>query len=676
MMRGNVFIKILAFILCSVTLMTLAFSVIGAAVMVSAGFYTRPLDSIRKDALHDTLREYAHNAAAEYFWGGDMESFTESKNVYFEIYDAGLDGEKKIYSNYDGRDIVFSEDFYYEFTDCVFYFPESQYEDTVMFPNEENPVTSEYETAASDSDRTTTALVTYGVHEESMERYLYAHIRVFLPYGYKTIDMVSFIDGCVNFLSDMSYSIYIVGGSAFLLFIASLILLCMVSGWKTGEKSPRASAFDRIPFDIFTLIYITIAVICVLPFTELYLEGLEIPALVIGLVILGSVLVISYIRSIAVRIKTGEIFRNTLIAIIFRYIINALRFVFRALFRIFTNLPIYGKTLAGVLVSAVWCFIALNIFSYGDVELSVFLWIVLGTILSALAFYITYMLDKIFRGGERIAGGDIGYKVDTRKMLPVFKRHAESLNNIGGGMSLALESKLKSERFKTELITNVSHDLKTPLTSIVNYIDLIKTERNNEVPDQGKLTEYVEVLDRQSARLRKLTEDLVEASKAQTGNLEVNPTIIELGEMIAQTEGEYGEKLSALDLKLIVNSPEKPISVYADGKHLFRIFDNLMNNICKYALEGTRVYINITEHDGIAYVIFRNTSKYELKASGDELTERFVRGDASRHTEGSGLGLSIARSLAELNGARLDIYTDGDLFKVVIEFKSVPGENQ
>ena len=235
-------------------------------------------------------------------------------------------------------------------------------------------------------------------------------------------------------------------------------------------------------------------------------------------------------------------------------------------------------------------------------------------------------------------------------------------------MSAAVEERTRSEHFKTELITNVSHDLKTPLTSIVNYTALLKAEQEKEQPDETKMREYTEILERQSAKLRKLTEDLVEASKASTGNLKCEPVLLDVGELITQAAGEYAERFDAKKLEMIIREPEGAVNIMADSRHMWRIFDNLLGNIAKYALEGTRVYISLYAQEGRATAIFRNTSKYELKLDPAELSERFVRGDASRHTDGSGLGLSIAKSLAELQGGTLDVVTDGDLFKVILTF--------
>ena len=233
-------------------------------------------------------------------------------------------------------------------------------------------------------------------------------------------------------------------------------------------------------------------------------------------------------------------------------------------------------------------------------------------------------------------------------------------------MNVAVEERMKSERLKTELITNVSHDIKTPLTSIINYADLIVEEPT----ENARITEYAEVLKRQSARLKKLIEDLMEASKASTGNIEVHMVPCEVGVLLTQTMGEYEQRLAELGLELVARQPEHPVRIMADGKLLWRVFDNLLNNICKYAMGGTRVYLTVEERDDKVAIAFKNISKYPLDISAEELKERFVRGDKSRHTEGNGLGLSITQSLTQLQGGELELTVDGDFFKVVLMFDS------
>ena len=221
---------------------------------------------------------------------------------------------------------------------------------------------------------------------------------------------------------------------------------------------------------------------------------------------------------------------------------------------------------------------------------------------------------------------------------------------------------MKSERFKAELITNVSHDLKTPLTSIINYVNLLKTTEQTD----PKALEYIEVLERKSQRLRKLTEDLVEASKASTGVLKVNRERIGMGQLLDQALGEYEEKLQAKQLQVVCTLPEGESYVYADGRHLWRVIDNLLGNCSKYALEGTRVYIEVERAQGSVSLSIKNISREPLNIPPERLMERFVRGEESRTTEGSGLGLSIAKNLTELQGGTFQLVVDGDLFKAIV----------
>lgn len=274
---------------------------------------------------------------------------------------------------------------------------------------------------------------------------------------------------------------------------------------------------------------------------------------------------------------------------------------------------------------------------------------------------------KIRNATDALAEGNLNYEVDISGMHGDFREIAENLNSISEGMNIAIEQRLKSERMKTELITNVSHDLKTPLTSIINYANLIGQEKcENE-----KITEYSEVLVRQSVRMKRLIEDLVEASKASTGNLEVQLEPCEAEILLVQAAGEFEQKLRDAGLELKIVQPETSVKIMADSRRLWRVFDNLMNNICKYGQRGTRVYLSIEETEKQVIITFRNISHGELNFSADELTERFVRGDISRNTEGNGLGLSIAKSLTELQNGTFDLQIDGDLFKVILKFPKV-----
>ena len=243
---------------------------------------------------------------------------------------------------------------------------------------------------------------------------------------------------------------------------------------------------------------------------------------------------------------------------------------------------------------------------------------------------------------------------------------AKYINDIAGGFTNAIEQSLKSERLKTELITNVSHDIKTPLTSIINYVDLLKKEDIQN----AQIEQYIAILDKKSQRLKKLIEDLVEASKVSSGNVKLNMEIINLKELLNQTVGEFEDKLEKKNLKLEMDLPKENVMIKADNRYLYRVIENVFSNISKYALEGSRVYIQLQEQKEEVILEIKNISKDKLNISAEELMQRFVRGDKSRYTEGSGLGLSIAESLTEMQGGKFNIEIDGDLFKVVIKWKS------
>ena len=273
-----------------------------------------------------------------------------------------------------------------------------------------------------------------------------------------------------------------------------------------------------------------------------------------------------------------------------------------------------------------------------------------------------YGYHRLRQGTKTIARGDLEYQIDTKRMPYDLRLQAEDLNNISVGLSGAVEEKMKSERFKAELITNVSHDLKTPLTSIINYVNLLKSTEQSD----PKAVEYIEVLDRKSQRLKKLTEDLVEASKASTGVLSVCREKIGMSQLIDQALAEWEEKLGDRRLTLVTNLPEGETWVYADGRHLWRVIDNLLSNCAKYAMEGTRVYLDLERGKGQVVLAVKNISREPLNVPAERLMERFVRGEESRSTEGSGLGLSIARSLTELQGGSFGLAVDGDLFKAMV----------
>ena len=435
---------------------------------------------------------------------------------------------------------------------------------------------------------------------------------------------------------------------------------------ETGEIRP--SFIDKIPFDLYTALTVFAGIFLIVAMAEVSYSNtaMLIVILIAALGVIAALISLLWCMSLAVRIKLGTTIKSCIIYRVGAWCLRLIKKVFYTFKDGLKAIPMFPRAvlvIAAILfVEFLW--IAIAGASPGT---QLFGWFIERAVLVLAVLYVLLSMKQLLEAGKRIAKGELDCKVDTSKLRGPFKEHGEDLNSITDGMNRAVGERMKSERFRTELITNVSHDIKTPLTSIINYVDLLEKEQ----PENEKMREYLEVLDRQSAKLKKLIDDLLEASKASSGSLSVNLTECELGILLDQMAGEYSEKLSAAGLELILTKPEESVKIMADGRHMWRIFDNLLNNICKYAQRGTRVYLDLTADALKATVTFRNISATRLNISGDELTERFVRGDSSRNTEGSGLGLSIAQSLAQLQKGALDITVDGDLFKVVLSFDRI-----
>lgn len=363
------------------------------------------------------------------------------------------------------------------------------------------------------------------------------------------------------------------------------------------------------------------------------------------------------------RIKAGTLWKNSLIR-------KVLKWIGKCSGKLVDFARAFSRNTAEkikvLLVGGAFLFLQFLIIGCGFTGTGVFLIILLIVDAAAVIFIIRKAdgLDLIMDGLKKISDGELQYKIKTDTLTGKQKVMAEYINNIGSGLDAAVENSLKKERMQTELITNVSHDLKTPLTSIINYVDLMKREN----PTDPKIQEYLRILDEKSQRLKVLTEDVVEASKASTGNIKLEMNDIDFVEMVQQVIGEFEEKFQEKNLTMMVHFTDEPSIIYADGQRMWRVLENVFGNVVKYAMEGTRVYAEISNRNKKVTFSLKNISAQPLNISADELTERFIRGDVARNTEGSGLGLSIAKSLTELQGGEFKLYLDGDLFKVMITF--------
>ncbi len=424
------------------------------------------------------------------------------------------------------------------------------------------------------------------------------------------------------------------------------------AGHWAGHEGIHLTWLDKIPADVWLIVLLCTFFI---GWEAFYYEW--------GRVVFCAALVplvLLFLCAFAAQCKAGTVLRGALIGRIARFLWRIVRSLFLGLWRIARNLPLLWKT--ALVMSGVFFLEMLFVLAgYGSVD---GIFVIMKAVELLAALYIALNLRALQKGGEKLARGDFSSPIDTKYLIGDFKRYGQELNDVQSGLEQAVQEQMKAEHLKTELITNVSHDIKTPLTSIVNYVDLLKKE---DMPSPAA-REYIAVLDRQSHRLKKLTEDLVEASKASSGalNVELQPTDVNV--LLSQIEGEYQERLAACHLTLVTQPPAPGTMIQADSRLLSRVMDNLVSNVCKYALENTRVYVTAAVRDGQAVISFKNVSRDELNISPDELMERFVRGDVSRHSEGSGLGLSIARSLVQLQGGTFALSIDADLFRADIVF--------
>ena len=456
---------------------------------------------------------------------------------------------------------------------------------------------------------------------------------------------------CQWLLEHTGLTIFLTALFALLALFCFCFSLAAAGHWQ-GHEGIHLTWLDKIPADVWLIVLLCAFFI---GWEAFYYEW--------GRVFFCAALVpfvLLFLCAFAAQCKAGTVLRSALIAQIARFLWRIVRSLFLGLWRIARNLPLLWKT-ALVMAGVSFLEMLFVLAGYGSVD---GIFVIMKAVELLAALYIALNLRALQKGGEKLADGDFSSPIDTRYLIGDFKRYGQELNDIQSGLEQAVQEQMKAEHLKTELITNVSHDIKTPLTSIVNYVDLLKKE---DIPSP-EAREYIAVLDRQSHRLKKLTEDLVEASKASSGVLNVDLQPTDVNVLFSQIEGEYQERLAACQLTLVTQPPAPGTVIRADSRLLSRVMDNLVSNICKYALPSTRVYVVSTLSREAVTISFKNVSRDELNISPDELMDRFVRGDASRHTEGSGLGLSIARSLVQLQGGRFDLAIDADLFRADITF--------
>ncbi len=625
---------------------------------------TEPVQSISdkynvdKSSVQNTYT--GNNTEINYYYTGSVDSY---------IFEHCRSFAKNL--TYDISSITFYQDeFYYydegianNYSDNDSSSPERIIAFTLYSDNKEAEIIYRYSGTLSFSEFTSrlsySALILQNSESEQISleykqnSRLQIRVTVEVPYSCSVNDIYKYAESFVILAESYRDNIVTISVIELLLFTLCFVFIFYSAGYIPNKEKPVARGLHAIPTDILYLIGAIGLVICFIIMTNF-----DMLFFIVG-AILAALIILTIIYISVVKLRTNTFKKNTLIGTVYFLTKSAAK----------TLNENTGSKIKIFLIICLLIFIAI-IEAFCVILFDMHSTFIAGAIILIRISEIPVItilliaLTALHKGAKQISSGDMNYRITNPLLFGALKQHADNLNNINDAVNTAVEQRLKSENMKTELITNVSHDLKTPLTSIVNYVDLLKKEKIDNV----KAIEYIKVIDRQAERLKKLTVDIVEASKAATGNIDVKlePTVLNV--ILLQTSGEYMERLEELNLSIVQDIPDKDIIISTDGRLLWRVIENLMNNICKYSMPGTRVYISLSENETEAIISFRNISKNKLNISPEELTERFVRGDQSRNTEGSGLGLSIANSLTAIIGGKLTLSIDGDLFKATISF--------
>ena len=712
-MKNTLWIKFIAILLCALCLLTAAASGLCLGVLTYSGWTDDPYDDELERAIQDQMYwtvNWMVQAWANQEYGNMPERIAQLRRAERTSWGWTLNWDDVSYEiqDTDGEVLKQLDNSVQPVRELEYLFSPVEYEEYLgagSLSKEDDPDVK----WCSVADETQINAIEYSYHSKTLED----PIVVKLSMGESAVEVpMPYV--LMGLIAGHNTALTLILVISLLLFAALAVFLCSCAGCKKGSTEIKAGGFNALPLDLYgggvAALCIGLAYLAFIMFQnaidQTSSQGITSTVLTVAVMgYCGCVLFVCFCFAFAAQVKMGhghwfwntvagrclklagrllhklflflpelwrfvlrivkDVFKvaGALVTLLWSWAKTALRFLGRLLRRVgklcertLSLLPLTWQWIVTGGVLAVWLLLA---FLSGRQSMAV-LWCVAALV---TVMYGSNCFGTLLDAAKRMRGGDLESKVEEKYLVGCFREFADELNGLADVAMVAAQNQLKSERMKTELITNVSHDIKTPLTSIINYVDLLEKPHTAEEEKT-----YVEVLSRQSQRLKKLIDDLMEMSKASTGNIHAEIAEIDAVEAVTQAMGEFADKLTAAGLTPVFHQSEEAIFLLADGRLLWRAMSNVLSNAVKYALPGTRLYVDVSAAEDKAIISFKNISGAQLNISAEELMERFVRGDSSRNTEGSGLGLNIAKSLMELQKGQLQLLVDGDLFKVTLVF--------
>lgn len=704
-MRYHLSFKLLALLLCACALLVTVASTVGIVSFIGMGIYSNSLEDLQDKQMSNDLGALAERMAVYY-----ATRQTECTEAFLNSYFAQYDQENEIRSPQEGT-------WYYELIDyntkeSLYITPGAQETaGTILY--KEYLISTEYprvvdivtgtdipedlpaqnpsrDEPPEGEDYPQGSFLFKFYNEENFTNETYVltmedspiyKVRLFLlPGAYE--QEVAYTWELMAVGHQYRYHLFGILAAGLLVLGLCLTYLASVAGKKPGREGVTPAGLNRLPLDLYLVVSAIVVVFLTNGYISVFRQqfGKDTAKIIILVTMLtaylGCFLVCGFYFASVAQIRMGGRYwwRHTLLRNLLRMLRRWGKGFVRLVRVCCISLQDTWRRFLDLL-PLTWQWIFWAVVMCTAVALSVRsgnIWVIVAALIFVAAsfFYALHAFKLLFDGAKRMSRGDLNTQVDKEQLMGGFAEFATHLNALADVAVVAAQKQMKSERMRAELITNVSHDIKTPLTSIINYVDLLKTAKGPEQQAQ-----YLEVLSRQSQRMKKLIDDLIELSKASTGNMPVDIQTADAVEYLNQAIGEFSDKLDGVPLVPVFEAPQEPVYMRCDSRLTWRVLSNLFSNAVKYALPGTRLYVNVTALHDTVLISLKNISRQQLNVNADELMERFVRGDLSRNTEGSGLGLNIAKSLMELQKGQLKLMVDGDLFKATLVFPRDTGRS-